>query len=134
MTPIQKTEAIRSACASGLPILLTTAGLDDLDQYLNKSPTKSDDNELAVYIDFDDNNVSDEQFQVIIQIQLSGQDKTQEYHSVIMPFLKSAITEDLVKMQVRDSIKSDHYPMPPNGGNSYIFYVILFSSELDDCN
>lgn len=133
MTPVQRTEAIRATLAAGLPALLTTAGLDNFDQYRNKSPEKSDDKELCVYIDFDDNGTDVRSFGAIVQAQLYGDDQVQEYHSIIMPFVEENITADLVGYQERMNISSDVWPMEPNGSTAFIYYMISFQTELDDC-
>lgn len=134
MTPVQKTAAIRDLLSANLPDLLSTAGLDNFDEYRNKSPLRSDDNEICTYIITDDNEVNNDSFGVIIRAQIYGKDLDQEYHSVIKPFLESDLTGSVVGMTQRTSIKSDLYPMEINGSTAYILYSVIFDSELDDCD
>lgn len=134
MTPIEQTAAIRDLLSANLPVLLGTAGLDDFDEYLNKSPLRAEDLEIAVYIDLDDNDVNTKMFQVIIQVQLNKKAEIQEYHSVIMPFLEEFLIGSVVDMTQRMHIKSDLWPMDVNGGSSFGFYEVRFETELDDCD
>jgi hypothetical protein len=133
MTPVQRTAAIKTVFSTGLPALLSTAGLEDFDEYLNKSPLRSNDKELCVYIDFDDNGTDTKTFGVMIQAQLYGDDQVQEYHSVIMPFIEQFITADVVGYQTRMNISSDVFPMEPNGSSAFVFYMVSFESQIDDC-
>ena len=134
MTAIEKTAAIRDLLSANLPALLGTASLDNFDEYLNKSPLRADDLEIAVYIDLDDNDVNTKMFQVIIQAQIHGKDEVQEYHSVIMPFLEEFLIGSVVDMTQRMHIKSDVYPLDVNSSTSFIFYEVRFETELDDCD
>ncbi len=133
MTPVERTEAIKDLAAANLPALLGTAGLDDFDAYRNKTPLKSDDKEFCVYIDIDDDDTDSQAFGAIIQVQLSGKDEADEYHSVIMPFLRAELTASVVDYTVRESIKSDIWPMD-NKGVSFIYYFVTFTIENDDCD
>lgn len=134
MTAIEKTAAIRDLLSAGLPALLATALLDNFAEYLNKSPKRADDLEICVYIDLDDNDTDTSSFGVIIQAQIYGKDEVQEYHSVIMPFLEENLTADVVDMAVRLSIKGDPWPMDIKTSTAFIYYSVLFQSELDDCD
>lgn len=133
MTPVQRTAAIKNLCSSNLPALLTAAGLDDFSEYLNKSPLKSDDKELCVYIDMDGNSTDRLEFGVLIQAQLYGEDQVQEYHSVIMPFLENNLSGDVVGFTERTNISSDVWPMEPGGATAFIYYTVQFSKDIDDC-
>lgn len=134
MTPIEKTAAIRDLLSANLPALLATASLSDFDEYLNKSPLRVDDLEIAVYIDLDDDDVNTDMFQVIIQVQIYKKDQVQEYHSVIKPFLQEFLIGSVVDMTQRMHIKSDVYPLDVNSSTSFIFYEVRFETKLDDCD
>lgn len=133
MTPIERTQAIADKAALILPGLLTTALLSPFVQYINKSPLEVDDNEFCVYIDSDINNEDSLLFSALIQVQISGEDKVQEYHSVIMPFIEENIDADLVDYVDRDSIEADVWPMD-NTSRSFIYYTVSFSSPSEDCD
>jgi len=132
MTAVQKTAAIRDLLASGLPSLLTTTGLDDFADYLNKSPTKADEKQISVYIDSEINNVDSSSFAVVIQAQIYGKDQVQEYHSVIMPFLESDLNGIIVDMVQRMEIQAELFPIDRTS-TSHILYYVLFKTDLDDC-
>ncbi|MCP4395552.1 MAG: hypothetical protein GY804_14990 [Alphaproteobacteria bacterium] len=132
MTAYEKTLAIANLMSSGLPTLLTAASLDNFDLYQNYSPEDDKKKIVSVYIDAEDDDTNIELFSVIIQCQLYGQDKIQEYHSVIMPFLRKNLKAIVVEMQIRDSIKSDLWPMDQNG-SSFVYYSVSFLNSLDDC-
>ena len=136
MTPVEKTAAIRDLLSDNLPALLAgySPALDDFAEYLNKSPLRADDLEIAVYIDLDDDDVNTDMFQTIIQVQTYGKDQIQEYHSVIKPFLKEFLIGSVVDMTQRMHIKSDVYPLDVNSSTSFIFYEVRFETELDDCD
>lgn len=133
MTPVERTKAIADKAAEKLPALLATAGLSDFDEYQNKSPLRPDDLEFCVYIDSDDDSTDSQAFGVVIQCQIYGKDDGQEYHSVIMPFLREFITAELIEYEVRDSIRAEVWPMD-NASTSFIFYGIAVSSQSDDCD
>ena len=133
MTPIERTKAIADEAALRLPGLLSAASLDDFDVYHNKSLLRTEDNEFCVYIEADDNLTDSIVFVAYIQAQISGTDKDQEYHSVIMPFLEEFIDADLVEYDERDFIMSDPWPTDLNS-RSLLYYKIGFSSPSDDCD
>ena len=133
MTPIERTATIRDEAQSRLPALLAGAGLDDFDEYLNKSPLRSDDKEFCVYIDSDDNTTESRTFTVVVQCQIFKKDQAQDYHSVIMPFIEEYITAELIDYEYRDAIRSELWPMD-NRSTSFIFYGIVFISDSDDCD
>lgn len=133
MTPVEVTKKISDQAALDLPALLLGAGLSDLAEYRNKTPVKSDDLEFCVYIEQDADTTDFEVFQILIQVQLHGSDKDQEYHSVIMPWLKEVITARFVEFEIRDSITSDLWPMDMRG-SAFIFYYLHFNNSLDDCD
>ena len=87
---------------------------------------QSDDLEFCVYIEADNDTTDFLIFKVLIQVQLFKLDQGQEYHSVIMPFLKKYITAEFVGFEIRDSITSDHWPMDLNG-SSFIYYFLAVS-------
>ena len=132
MTPVQRTQSIIDLVSANLPALLATAGLDDFDAYRNKSPLKSDDKEFCVYIDVDDDNTDSQSFGAIIQVQLFGKDEADEYHSVIMPFLREFLTPAIVGYDIRESIETDVWPMDSKG--SFIYYNVKFTKENSDCD
>lgn len=134
MTAVEKTAAIRDLLSANIPGLLTAASLENFDEYLNKSPLRGDDRELAVYIDSEINDVNTSSFQVVIQAQIYGKDQVQEYHSVIMPFLESDLTGEVVGMTQRVMIEAEIYPMEIKTSSSFIFYGVGFETELDDCD
>ena len=133
MTPVERTQAIADLAAANLPALLGAVPLDDFDEYRNKTPKKSDDKEFCVYIDIDNDDTDNQTFGAIIQAQLFGKDEADEYHSVIMPFLREFLTADVIEYTVRESIKSDVWPMD-NKGVSFIYYFVTFTIENDDCD
>lgn len=134
MKTVEITQLVSDTLESGLPSLLSADGLQDFDVYDNKSPYRATDLELCTYIDFEDNNTDEKQLGLIIQAQIVGIDKVQEYHSVILPFIESDITAGLVGYTVRQSIKSDVWPMDAASSTSFIYYSISFSASLDDCD
>ncbi len=133
MTPVERTEAIKDLAAANLPALLGAVPLDNFDEYRNKTPLKVDSKQFCVYIDIDDDDTDSQTFAAIIQAQLFGKDEADEYHSVIMPFLRSELTASVVGYDVRESIKSDVWPMD-NKGVSFIYYFVTFTIENDDCD
>lgn len=133
MTPVERTAAIKNLLSANLPTLLTTALLDDFDEYLNKSPLRADDKEISVYIDTDDNSTDNLFFSVIIQCQLNGDDQVQEYHSVIMPFLEENLKAEVVGFTSRTNISADIWPIDHTRSTAFIYYNVSFESFLDDC-
>ena len=134
LTPIERTAAIRDLFSNNLPDLLTDASLDNFDEYLNKSPLRSQDKELCVYIDFDDNDSDSYSFGVVIQAQLYGSDQVQEYHSVIMKFIEENIIGDTVGFTVRNNIAADIWPMDIERSTAFIYYSVGFMTRTDDCD
>lgn len=134
MTAIEKTAAIRDLLSANIPGLLAGIGLDDFDEYLNKSPLRSDDKEICVYIDLETNDVDLTRFAVLIQAQIYKKDQVQEYHSVIMPFLEDNLDGNVVEMEQRQSIDADIYPLDISSSTSFVFYSVVFETNLDDCD
>lgn len=135
MTPIEKTQAVADLLAAGLPALLAgfSPSLSDFESYQNYSPEDDNKRIVAVYIDEDDDNTDSEMFSIIIQAQLASRDQVQEYHSVIMPFLREFLISSVVGMTERKHIKGNPWPMDSNG-SSFIYYFVQFESSLDDCS
>jgi len=134
LTPIERTEAIKDLCESDLPALLDDAGLSNFDEYRNKTPLKSNDKELCVYIAEDMNSPSENKFLVLIQVQIYGNDEGQEYHSVIMPFLEQELTADIVEYTDRDSISADVWAMDVEKMTTFLWYEIEFTEDKDGCD
>ena len=134
MTDVQKTEAIKDKLEADLPALLSAAGLDDFDEYNNKSPLRSDDNEICVYINGGQNDVVSNNFAVIVQIQLSGKDLIDEYHSIVKDYMLENITADIVDMVERVNFIYDIWPYDVHSNNTFAYYEITFEDKLDDCD
>lgn len=145
MTAIEKTQAIVDLLENGIPAAVPPVpplsdklasfvpALDDFDSYQNFSPTDDKARIIAVYIDEDEDNTDNEVFSVIIQAQIYGEDLVQQYHSVIMPFLRENLTNKIVGMMERIHIKGKVWPMDTNGSD-FIFYLARFESDLDKCD
>jgi len=133
MTSKAKISAIKTLLENRLPDLLDDAGLDDFDEYLDKSTIKSTDNEIAVYIDFESDSGEIATFSAIIQVQLHKKDEIADYHDIIYPFLQKYLTGAVVDMMQRESLDADIYPLDRNGSNSFAFYAVSFTSVIDDC-
>jgi hypothetical protein len=133
MTAIERTQAISDLLENNLPPLLATAGLDNFDVYQNKAPLRSTDLEMTVIVDYDEDDVDLYRFGVLIAAQLYGKDQAQEYHSIIMEFLREFLTGSVVGIMERNSIKGDPWPIDLNS-TSFCFYEVGFSEPLDKCD
>ena len=136
-TAIEITAAIRDLCSAGLPALLAAAlpdALPDFAQYLNTPPKKDDDSELCVYVDSEIDSTLVRKFTAIIQCQIykTGKDLSQDYHSVIFPFLKKNLIPDLAGFEIRDFLEADIWPMDERS-TTFIYYAVGFTEDLDDC-
>lgn len=132
-TSVVKTK-IKEKLAEVLPALLTAAGLDDFDDYLDDQPSKPDAVQLGVYVDTEIDIVDSHSLTIIIQAQLYRKGFKQDaYHAVLMPALRKYITAYLVDYTTRESITADLWPVDKNA-SSFSFYVIEFSEDLDDCD
>jgi len=132
-TASQQLTTIKNKLASVLPALLTSAGLTALDEYVIEAPEKSDTKSIAVYLDGEDDNTDEYSLKVIIQLQGYRIKNLTAYHSVIFQALKDHITADLLKLNIRDGIFSDTWPLTKNNMTSYGFYGLEFLDILDDC-
>jgi len=134
MSPMERTQAIADLAALELPPLLGTAGLDDFDEYINRPPLRSNDNEFTVYVADMTNSTARGAFIVVFQIQLHGQDKGQEYNDVIWPWLEEKVVASVVGFQERDELSGELWPMGRETQNVFNYYDIVFVNDLDDCD
>ena len=134
MKPTERTEAVRAKAEKELPSLLENAGLPNFAEYLKKPPLRADDNEFTVYIANQKNDTRQGLFFILIQVQLHGQNKGQEYHDVIWPWILEKVQPGLVGLQDREEVEADLWPMGPNTQNVFNYYEVAFSEDLDDCD
>ena len=134
MTALEIKTLIMNTLSSVLPTLLSAEGLDDFDQYVNGIPKRSDDTELCIYTDFENDLTDNYDIGFIIQAQLYGKDTQEEYHEVIFKAIQDNITSTLVELQTRNAIESDLWPLDVETSTSYLYYSISFTQQLDDCD
>ena len=134
MTATLTKTTIMNTLASVLPALLSTAGLDDFESYLDEQPDDTEKRILGIYVASETDTTDSHTLVLLIQAQLYRQaDYKQEYHSVIMQAIRSNITAELIGFNVREKIDADLWPVD-GSSTSYGFYEIEFSEELDDCD
>lgn len=126
-------DTIKTTLETGLPALLTTAGLTQFNSYLSIPNNDSSKRQITVNPDRNNNNTSELTRAFIITVQLPREPDNASYFDVIEPFIRENITPELLGLTNRVSIDSDFYPIDLNRSTSYIFFNIVFSSELDDC-
>jgi len=124
---------IKTALETGLPALLITATLTQFDKYLSIPDNNPEERQLTVNPDRNTNVTTDLTRAFIIKAQLPGEPDNASYFDVIEPFIRANITPELLGLTNRVSIDSDFYPIDLNRTTSYIFFNIIFSSGLDDC-
>ena len=134
MTATLAKTTIMNTLASVLPTLLSTAGLDNFEDYLDEQPDETEKRILGIYTISETDTTDNHTLVLLLQAQLYGQaDWKQEYHSVIFQAIRDNITAELIGFTVREKIDADLYPVDRNS-TSYGFYEIEFSEELDDCD
>ena len=132
MTAGQTKTAIKNKLASLLPALLTAAGLDNFDDYLDEQPDETEKTQIGIYIADETDTTETHTLQIIIQAQLYKKgDWKQAYHDVLMPAIRQHITAALVEYVTRENIIADLWPVDKNS-SSFGFYIIDFSEPLDD--
>ena len=133
LTTKQIKTIIRDKFAADLPALLTTAVLSDFEDYLISQPSNREKRQLGMYTEGRTNSTDFREFRLIIQAQLPRiADWEQNYDDVIFPYIEQEITAELLGFITRESVESDLYPVDQTG-TSFNFYVLTFSSPLDDC-
>jgi len=123
---------IVTSFSTGLPALLTTAGLSNFESYNSGRELKSNSIELCVYADYSKDSTDRLERAFIVKAQLYGIDKSPEYFDVINKYIKSNIKPESIGFTNRDSIIADFMPADRQM-TSYVFFSIIFSTELDDC-
>jgi len=126
-------DLIRDTLSNGLPALLTSANLDDFESYLSIPDNDSGKRQLVVYPDRNNNATDNLTTGFIIKAQLPRVADNASYFDVIEPFIRKNITPELLGYVNRVSIDSDFFPIDLDRSTSYIFFNIIYSSELDDC-
>lgn len=134
MTSKERTAAILNLVSTGLPPLLAAAPLPDFDEYVDGPPLRTDDSEFSIYVSDETDSVSEHDYSLIFQCQINGGDLSNEYHSVIMDYLRGNLTPEVVGFQSRIKLSADLWPIDPNSGTAFIFYEVIFQRELDDCS
>lgn len=132
MTPNEKKTAIKNLLSTNLPALLTTAGLPDFQEYLDKYPNDPNKRQIGIYYFQDDDDTNSLRSGFVIHLQLPRILDADDYHDVVYPYIRENLTADVVEMTVRESIESDII-ISDMSGTSIIGYFVLFSSDLDDC-
>lgn len=134
MTATLAKTTIMNTLASVLPTLLSTAGLDNFESYLDEQPDDTEKRILGIYTVNEMDTVDSHTLVLLLQAQLYRQaDYKQEYHSVIMQAIRDNITAGLIGFTTREKIDADPWPVD-GSSTSYGFYEIEFSEELDDCD
>lgn len=134
MTAKQATEAIKNLAQTDLPALLAAEGLGDFDSYTDHSPDAPDQNAFAVYAINEKDAESARILIILIQAQLYGADLIQDYHSVVMDFLRNNLRPETVDMENIDEIEADIWPIDIRSSNSFAYYTIILNRSLDDCD
>ena len=125
---------IKTKLSTVLPGLLTAAGLNDFQDYLDTPPTDGDRRQLGIYVADEEDTIDLLRLAILIQAQLPGEpDGEQKYHSVIMKAIREHVTPELVGFHTRQRIFADCYPLDRTN-STLNFYEIDFQSELDDCD
>lgn len=133
MTALEMRALIKNTLQSVVPPAISSAGLSPIEQFVTGRPKQSDDIELAVYLDFENDSTTAYNVGFIIQLQLFGKDNGTEYHSILFDLIRENITASLLGADDRESVNSDIWPAD-NVGSSFVFYNLEFSKELDDCD
>lgn len=133
---IEQLEAIRAEFETQLPALLLAESLDDFDEYLKRTPKRSDDLELCVYLGEGADSTDDDSRSFIVQAQLPSKqsDIQVQYHDVIYQAIQDFITPELIEMTNRQNIGYDLWPLDDQGNGGFIYYFLEFNSELVDCD
>lgn len=132
MTAKQQVAAIRNKLASTLPAALTSAGLQDFEDYLERPPNDRDKRQIGVYCTRDTDSTNQLLRLLVIHIELPGVRNEDDYHAVINPVVKQQITPELIDMVSRDEIDSLIFPIEPRDNSATIYYFMRYTSELDD--
>ena len=87
---------IVTSFSTGLPALLTTAGLSNFESYNSGRELKSNSIELCVYADYSKDSTDRLERAFIVKAQLYGIDKSPEYFDVINKYIKSNIKPESI--------------------------------------
>jgi hypothetical protein len=120
--------------SADLPALLSTASLDNFDEYNNGNVKRSDKKELCVLAatDGDVNEKASTLF--IIKCQLYKViNEYIDYYDVIRDYINDNITPELLGYTIRTKLVGDFFPIDDNVNSSFVFFQLEFSHELDDC-
>jgi len=119
--------------STDLPALLATAGLDDFEIYHIGQSKDAQQLGFFIYqndikIGYDTNSIS-----IIFQLQLYQVDDltASKYSDVIIDYFKKYDPNNL-KMDYRNSLEYDYYPMETNSAN-FAFIVAEWQEEIDSC-
>jgi hypothetical protein len=136
MTSVEIKTAIKDYLEAIVPGLLTAAGLDDFDAYLDQRPDDERERQLCVYLaeGKDTTLMATEAF--IVQAQLPREMNPDPYHNELWESAIKKFDPATVGMTSRDLTWLVWNPGEDTdgGSTSFIYYEIVLSKELDDCD
>lgn len=128
---------IKNKLAEVLPAVLTAEGLEDFDEYVAGDPTSTGVKSLAVYFNESSNDTDLEVVSFLIQLQLyrvlSAATATL-YKDVVGETILKYVQPSLAGMTMRSQVKADQFPVQEDVGTAFVFFDIVFSRDLDDCD
>jgi hypothetical protein len=118
---------------TGLPPLLLAAGLPQFVTYSSHDTEELNTIEIGVYTDVVKDTTDNAMIAYIIKIQMYAEDLGVQYYDVINPFIRKNIKAGDLGYTNRDSLIADFWPLDQRS-TSYVYFSLVFSSELDDCS